>query len=268
MTNVDNAPRFTGLLGTANLPPSPGVPTPHGFPYTPSIDPNTYGLAIAWGIDDNLKTPYSHVVDFSITRELSHNFVIEATYTGRFARHLLQEIDLSEPLDLVDPGSKSDYFTAAQTFDKAIYAGVAEDDPSVNLPYFNNLFPQAAGVDDPGNGIYRQSGCAPNSGSIANPTASQNVYDLYYCNVGNETLSLEDLDAFCFPACTGTGSNSLGTYVQLRRNPVLLLSAAVLLPLRLADPRQQQLQRAPVEPAALHGGGLSIRFQLHLFQID
>ncbi len=214
VTNVDNAPRFTGLLGTANLPPSPGVPTPHGFPYTPSIDPNTYGLAIAWGIDDNLKTPYSHVVDFSITRELSHNFVIEATYTGRFARHLLQEIDLSEPLDLVDPGSKSDYFTAAQTFDKAIYAGVAEDDPSVNLPYFNNLFPQAAGVDDPGNGIYRQSGCAPNSGSIANPTASQNVYDLYYCNVGNETLSLEDLDAFCFPACTGTGSNSLGTYVQ------------------------------------------------------
>ena len=33
-------------------------------------DPDTYGLAIAWGIDDHLKTPYSHVVDFSITREL------------------------------------------------------------------------------------------------------------------------------------------------------------------------------------------------------
>src|SRR5579863_8666685 len=211
---VDTAPRYTGLLGASNLPPSPGVPSPHGFPYTPSTDPSTYGLSIAWGIDDNLRTPYSHVVDFSITRELPHNFVIEATYTGRFARHLLQEIDLSQPLDLVDPGSKSDYFGAAQTFDKAIYAGVAEDDPSVNLPYFNNLFPQAAGLDDPGNGIYRQSGCAPNSGSIANPTASQNIYDLYYCNVGNETLSLEDLDAFCFPACVGTGSNTLGTYVQ------------------------------------------------------
>ncbi len=86
---VDTAPRFTGLLGASNLPPSPGVPLPHGFPYTPSVDPNTYGLAIAWGIDDNLKTPYSHVVDFSITRELAHNFVLEATYTGRFAHHLL-----------------------------------------------------------------------------------------------------------------------------------------------------------------------------------
>ena len=214
VNTVDSSPRFTGLLGNSNLPPSPGAPIPHGFPYTPSVDPNTYGLAIAWGIDDNLKTPYSHIVDLSLTRELPHNFVVEATYTGRFARHLLQEIDLSQPLDLVDPGSKMSYFGAAQTFDKAIYSGVSETDPSVNLPYWNNLFPQAAGLDDSVNGVYRQSGCAPGAGTIASPTASQNIYDLYYCNVGNETLSLEDLDAFCFPACAGTGSNNLGGYVQ------------------------------------------------------
>jgi len=214
VNTVDSSPRFTGLLGTSNLPPSPGAPIPHGFPYTPSVDPNTYGLAIAWGIDDNLKTPYSHVVDFAVTRDLGHNFVVEATYTGRFARHLLQEIDLSAPLDLVDPGSKMSYFGAAQAFDKAIYAGVPETDPSVNLPYWNNLFPQAAGLDDGGNNIYRQSGCAPGFDSIASPTASQNIYDLYYCNVGNETLSLEDLDAFCFPGCAGTGTNNLGGYVQ------------------------------------------------------
>ncbi len=204
VNTVDSSPRFTGLLGAANLPPSPGVPSPHGFPYTPSTDPNTYGLAIAWGIDDNLKTPYSHVVDFSLTRELPHNFVVEAAYTGRFARHLLQEIDLSMPLDLVDPGSKMDYFAAAQTLDKATYAGVSESDPSVDLPYWNSLFPQAGGPDG-------ASGCAPNA--PANPTPSQNIYDLYYCNVGNETLSLEILDGFCFPACAGTGSNALGGFV-------------------------------------------------------
>lgn len=220
VNSVDTSPRFVGLLGQGNLPPSPGVPSPHGFPYTPSIDPNTYGLAIAWGIDDNLKTPYSHVVDFSITRELSHNFVLEATYTGRFARHLLQEIDLSEPLDLVDPSSKMDYFTAAQLLDKAAYAGVAEDDPSISsIPYWEHLFPTAAGLDDPGDGIFRQSGCAPNSGSIANPTATQNIYDSFYCNAGNETLTLEDLDAFCFPACVGTGTNSLGGFVQPNGTP-------------------------------------------------
>jgi Carboxypeptidase regulatory-like domain len=198
---VDDSPRFTGLH---NLPPSPGVPLPHGFPYTPSTDPNTYGLAIAWGIDDNLKTPYSHVVDFALTRDLGHNFVVEATYTGRFARHLLQEIDLSQPLDLVDPGSKMDYFTAAQTFDKSIYGGVGENDPSANLAYWNNLFPQAGGPDG-------ASGCAPNA--PANPTPSQNIYDLYYCYAGNETLSLEILDGFCFPACAGTGTNNIGDFV-------------------------------------------------------
>jgi hypothetical protein len=204
VNTVDSSPRFTGLTGVNNLPPSPGVPSPHGFPYTPSTDPSTYGLAIAWGIDDNLKTPYSHVVDFSLTRDLGHNFVVEATYTGRFARHLLQEIDLSQPLNLVDPGSKMDYFGATQAFDKAIYAGVSEDDPSVDLPYWNTLFPQAGGLAG-------ASGCAPNT--PADPTPSQNIYDLYYCNVGNETLSLEILDGFCFPACAGTGSNSLGGYV-------------------------------------------------------
>jgi len=210
VNTVDSSPRFMGLLGAANLPPSPGVPTPHGFPYTPSIDPNTYGLAIAWGIDDNLKTPYSHVVDFSFTRDLGHNFVVEATYTGRFARHLLQEIDLSEPLDLVDPASKMDYFKATQILDKAIYGGVSETDPSVNLPYWNNLFPQAGGAGG-------ASGCAPNAPS--NPTPSQNIYDSYYCSVGNETLSLEYLDAFCFPACAGTGSNNLGGYVGSAGTP-------------------------------------------------
>lgn len=203
---VDTVPRYTGLLGVKNLPPSPGVPVPHGFPYTPSTDPSTYGLAIAWGIDDNLKTPYSHVIDFSLTRELPHNFVVEATYTGRFAHHLLQEIDLSQPLDLVDPQSHMSYFAAAQMLDKAAYAGTLETSIA-KIPYWEDLFPQAAGAANAAAvGAY-----AP--GQPANPTATQNIYNLYWSNLGNDTLSLEDLDAFCFPACAGTGSNNLGGFV-------------------------------------------------------
>ena len=58
--------------------------------------------------------------------------------------HLLQEIDLSQPLDLVDPGSKTDYFTAAQALDKLAYAGTptASVQP---IAYWENLFPAAAG---------------------------------------------------------------------------------------------------------------------------
>ncbi len=207
--NVDTSPRYTGLLGASNLPPSPGVPIPHGFPYTPSIDQNTFGLAIAWGIDNHLRTPYSHVIDFSITRELPHSFVLEATYTGRFARHLLQEIDLSQPLDLVDTASKTDYFAAAQMLSKAAYAGTPETSIAP-IPYWENIFPQAAGAAN-------IIGSAP--GTPANPTATQNIYDLYYSNLGNETLSLEDLDAFCYPACAGTGSNNIGGFVGSNGTP-------------------------------------------------
>ena len=202
--SVDNSPRYTGLLGLSNLPGSQISPAPHGFPYTPSNDASTYGLAIGWGIDDNLKTPYSHVIDFSLTRDLGHSFVLEATYTGRFAHHLLQEIDLSEPLDLVDPQSHTDYFTAAQALSKAGYAGVPETSIP-NIPYWQNMFPQAAGAAG-------ASGCAPGSSSITSPTATQNIYDLYTCYLANETTALELMDAFCFPACAGAGSNTVGGF--------------------------------------------------------
>jgi hypothetical protein len=214
--SVDNSPRFNGLLGAAHLPPSPGVPIPHGFPYTPSNDPNTYGLAIAWGIDDNLKTPYSHVVDFSLTRELPHNFVVEATYTGRFAHHLLQEIDLSQPLDLVDPKSHMDYFTAAQALSKQAYAGTPINNIKP-IPYWEDMFPAAAGPNllSGGSGTtFGTTPCSPGTAPRPSATATQNIYDLYYCNVGNETLALQTLDAFCYPACAGPTGTAQFSYYQ------------------------------------------------------
>ncbi len=202
---VDNSPRYTGLTGLPVLQATGLVsPAPRGFPYTPPANPNTYGLAIAWGIDDHLKTPYSEVADFSITREFAHNFVFETTYTGRFGHRLLQEVDLAQPLNLVDKKSRMSYFQAAQIFSKAAAKGVSETDPSVtNIPYWQNLFPLAAGAA----GI---SGYAPNI--PASPTATQNMYDLYYSYAGNETTAQEIADVFCFPACAGTagGTNQYG----------------------------------------------------------
>jgi hypothetical protein len=209
--SVDTSPRFTGLTGLGNLPQTELAPPPHGFPYSPPNNPNTYGLAIGWGIDDNLRTPYSNVVDLSMTREFAHNFVVEATYTGRFAHHLLQEIDLSQPLDLVDPKSHTDYFSAAQSLDKLAAAGTPASSVQP-IAYWEDMFPTAAG-----SGLLSGSsdGTIPCSGgnAPASPSATQNIYDSYNCSFGNETLALELLDAFCFPACAGsTGSNAFSYY--------------------------------------------------------
>ncbi|HUO24848.1 MAG TPA: carboxypeptidase-like regulatory domain-containing protein [Candidatus Aquilonibacter sp.] len=199
---VDDSPRYTGLTGLSVLQATGFLaPAPSGFPYTPPNDPNTYGLAIAWGIDDHLKTPYSHVVDFSITREFPHNFVLETTYTGRFGRHLLQEVDLAQPLDLVDPKSKTDYFTAAQQLSKAGAAGVNINNLA-KIPYWEDMFPAAAGnlgfgpPGDPDN-----LGCAPGDDVNGNYTATQAMYDMYSCYVGNETSALVTADGYCLPAC-------------------------------------------------------------------
>ncbi len=142
-----------------------------------------------------MRTPYSHVVDFSIMRELPNHFVLELSYVGRFGRHLLQEVDLAQPLNLVDTKSGSTYYQAATALVKLANANTPESSVQ-NIPYWQNLFPGAAGAA----GI---SGYAP--GIPANPTATQNIYDLYYANGVDATYALQSLDAYCFPACSTLG---------------------------------------------------------------
>ena len=127
-----------------------------------------------------MKTPYSHVVNVSWQRQLPGGFVLEASYLGRFGRRQLQQIDLAQPLNLVDPTSGTNYFTAASQLSKYGYAG-ATTVPAI--PYFENMFPGAAQ-----NGV----------------SATQNIYDnVWRYSLGNETAALYALDILCYPGCAG-----------------------------------------------------------------
>lgn len=204
---VDTAPRFSGLNDIPGL-ITPAPPGP--FPYTPSGDPFGAGLAIAWGLDDKLKTPYSHVFDLSFTRELGKGLVLEATYTGRLGRRLLQEADLAQPLNLVDPKTRVDYFTAATQLAKIAEANTPIDGVAP-IPYWEDMFPLAAG---PGllSGSDSFTPCAPGTSPGAAATATQNMYDNYFCNFENETLALENADVFCYPACAGPAGQPFQYY--------------------------------------------------------
>jgi Carboxypeptidase regulatory-like domain len=200
---VDDAPRYTGI---SNIPPSITPPGPTGaFPVNPPTADQLGGFAIYWGLDDKLKTPYSYGFDLSFSRELKGGFVAEAAYVGRLGRRLLQEKDLMQPLDLVDPASKVSYFQAATQFAVLSEAngGAGTDISQIPaLPYWEHLFPGATGTQyssltDPVNGI----GCgAPNANNISTLTASQAMYSLYFCNLHNETTALFFADVFGFPA--------------------------------------------------------------------
>ena len=220
---VDGSARFSAIntipttsastSGNCPVAPCPIVEAaPSGsFPVVPPAG-LADGYAITWGLDDRLKTPYSHLIDFSITRELPKGFVFEAAYVGRFAHRLLQEEDLAMPTNLWDPQSKTDYFTAATALAKQYKAGVPIQSVQP-IPYWENIYPAAAGPSatqiggDCGTLGVSCSGLT--SGALpANVTATQAMYDLFAFNSGNETTALEFADVpglvsatGCYPAC-------------------------------------------------------------------
>jgi hypothetical protein len=196
---VDSAPRIDAN-GIYTLPPSLITPSPGAsFPVTFPLD----NFAVQWGLDDKLKTPYSYAFDFSFERELQHNFVIETAYVGRIAHHLLQQEDMGQPRDIVDPASKTDYYSAIRQLDVQADAGAPEASVAP-IPYWENLF----GTTSSGAGFDTTAlGCPSGFAKPANPTATQNMYELL-ANCGlvhNETTFQQIIDGVggnsCFPGC-------------------------------------------------------------------
>jgi len=226
---VDGGARFSALHTIPTTSQSPtgtcaancpiAEPPPSGsFPVTPPVGVSSGGYAITWGLDDRLKTPYSHVVDFSITRELPSHFVFEASYVGRFAHRLLQEEDVAEPVNLVDSKTGISYFQAAQALARLYAAGVPTQNitPAMVGPtaaYWQDMFPNATGTAAQVlGGEFNIPGVAcigPAPGGTVNPL--QAMYDLFCENSGNETTALEYADVpgvvssvpatSCYPSC-------------------------------------------------------------------
>ncbi len=186
--NVDAAPRYVSqsVIPTAII---PSVSAGGNFPVTPGDD-----VAINYGLDDKLHTPYAYVFDFSVQRQLTHGTTVEATYTGRLAHRLLQQRDLAMILDLVDKNGGGDYFAAATKMIKLADAGTPVGNVAA-IPYWEHMFPGAAA-----NGL----------------SATQNIYQTEYAGSntangvttwfpivqGNETAALYDLDLGISPADT------------------------------------------------------------------
>jgi hypothetical protein len=129
------------------MPPTMPVAPKGGFPQTPPL----HAGIITSSIDDTLVTPSAHMANLLVSRELGGSYAIEGGYVGRFGRDLLIRRDIAMPLNLVDTKSGMDYFTAAQSVIRAtqaagIPAGAAASayQAIANIPYWENLFPDAA----------------------------------------------------------------------------------------------------------------------------
>ncbi len=131
------APRFTGRR---NLPAisNPAAAQTLSFPY-PAPEGN---FAITWGLDSKIKTPYSEAFDLSVQRELPGGFTVEAAYVGRLGRHLLQQLDLAQPVDYSDPNGGGDYFSAGSQLSRQVDAHGGDPSAQVQaIKYFEDVFP-------------------------------------------------------------------------------------------------------------------------------
>ncbi|MBP1598665.1 MAG: hypothetical protein H6Q05_4042 [Acidobacteria bacterium] len=161
------------------------LPAPPGaFPQTPPYSNDTGGFAIAWGLDDKIKTPRSYQINFSIGRELPWNTSLELAYVGRISRKLMTQRDLMMPLDLVDPKSNVHYFAAAKRFSELARANTPVDQVNAQVvgstaAYWQNLLQPL----QPG-GAYSLF-C--NGGSTEDPV--QAMYDMFSCFLYNETTA-------------------------------------------------------------------------------
>ncbi len=186
--DADTAPRFAS---ETTVPTSiiPTINVTGATPVYPGDD-----LALAWGADQSLKSPYSYAINVGYQLQLRHGLMLEETYTGRLGRRLLQMRDVAEPSNLVDSQSGMSYFQANATLDKLNDAATSVTSVP-KVAFWEDMFPWMAG------------------GGL---TATQAVYSLYYGGNpgpeagfrGNEASALFLLD---IPGELGYGSQDCST---------------------------------------------------------
>ena len=191
------APRFTSTTAVPQslLPPAPAF----GFPAIPVRSGPTSG-AIYWSQDSAIKTPYSHVIDFSIARQIRNGSSLEISYVGRMGHRLLEQEDVAMPTNLGAAGTN--YFAAARQMSLMARANGGAGVPisSVQpIAYWQTLFGALDGQD---------IGFGPGF------TATQNIYQLYQQNIYNEANALYALDMS--DEATGAGINPNQTYPSNR----------------------------------------------------
>ena len=216
---VDCAPRLTSM----NVIPATGCSAPGvgggtifipgpagGFPQTPPTTLDSGGFAIAWGVDNAVKSPYSYMLDFSVTRELSRDFSVEVAYVGHLSHRLLAQEDLAMPENWRDPANGMDYFTAASAISKLGYACASP--PCTLSVTSSSVSPQVATFWADLLGPPPAGGYPIVPGSGATTDATQAAYDLFSDPLdgflANETTGLFVLDLFGYPVAPAPGLNT------------------------------------------------------------
>ncbi len=139
--SLASSPRFTGINAIPTAPTAPAFASKViPFVDTTTNPPTPYGLGIntfSTAIDPSLTTPYSILLNAGVQHNIGGGFILNLSYAGRMGRKLLAQVDASQVLDFVDPGSGQHYATAFGNIVKELRAGA--DPGSIPAePWFEN----------------------------------------------------------------------------------------------------------------------------------
>lgn len=178
-----------GVDGSIPLPPNP---TALSSPIVPAIP---YSETLSFQNDPDFKVGRSHMIDFTIQRELPGQNILEIGYVGRLGRNLAGSFNLnSAPYFFKDNASGQ---TFAQAFD-AVAAAIRTNSPVATQPWFEDLLPGFG------------NGCGPVDPATQKPTnitstaclANGNTAAFQNGNVTNLFISMDVFRKFTLGAPT------------------------------------------------------------------
>lgn len=169
--SLATAPRFSGTCsskGCSGLPalgqPFFTIPTQAQFPFTPTADTTNLGFSV----DPGLRTPYTIHLTASYQRQLPKGVALDVAYVGTLGRRLLGKADFAQYLDIRDPQTKVDLFSAFRQIAQIAAVSPTSSgaaipprvlvgnfkEPNVaalqtisTIPYFNNVLPNMPAFD-------------------------------------------------------------------------------------------------------------------------
>jgi hypothetical protein len=138
------APLFTGFGQVVRSLPRITDPGNISFPRTQPFDPNPAGFAqdrrIESTLDSKLVAPINYSWNLTFERELPRGLVVQASYLGRMARNLIASRDVMALNNLVDPTSKTDWYTVATQLE-ILRAQGTPISAIQQIPWFANMLP-------------------------------------------------------------------------------------------------------------------------------
>ena len=173
---VAEAPRFTAINA---IPPSLVTPAPAAS--FPVLQPNVFQITNS--LDEKLAAPTVQRWNVSVSREFRGGWVVTGAYVGSRGRKTLTSMDMATPLNIRDPQSGMDYFTAAKALTRLIQSNASTSSVG-RIPFWENMFPGLAG------------------GGLS---ATQVAYNLYSDFYPDATGALENMDRFGDPSPSKLG---------------------------------------------------------------